>query len=216
MPDLEPLFDRLTPWWWTLATQMGLLSPALGFDYQGNGVYTTRPDALQLLGGYSDFYDWVLDVVTDALFDKFEFEGPDGNSYALWVWKGDYLNLGAGAEIGFYVRGPDSPAAGVGLWKTVGNNNAPDMSVKLSGPAGEIASFDPIPDQAWVGVWASRTQNPTAESLTADYTVTFDTPEMFAAFRDRPISQGVEDRWRYDAFTKTATLSYRRKKRRES
>ena len=28
-------------------------------------------------------------------------------NYILWAWKGDYLNLGAGAELGIYYGGKD-------------------------------------------------------------------------------------------------------------
>jgi len=28
----------------------------------------------------------------------------DGKQYRFWAWKGDYLNLGAGAEMGIYFK----------------------------------------------------------------------------------------------------------------
>ena len=35
---------------------------------------------------------------------KFDFV-CNGTSYVLWAWKGDYINLGAGAELGIYTGG---------------------------------------------------------------------------------------------------------------
>ncbi|MBO5449120.1 MAG: DUF4474 domain-containing protein [Ruminococcus sp.] len=37
--------------------------------------------------------------------DKEKFLFNDGNNeYVLWIWRGDYLNLGAGAEMGIYQK----------------------------------------------------------------------------------------------------------------
>lgn len=35
---------------------------------------------------------------------KFQFSDDEGNDYILWAWKGDYLNLGAGAKMGICKR----------------------------------------------------------------------------------------------------------------
>lgn len=29
----------------------------------------------------------------------------NGETYIIWAWKGDYINLGAGAETGIYKKG---------------------------------------------------------------------------------------------------------------
>lgn len=34
--------------------------------------------------------------------NKFEFTTKDGTDYVIWMWKGDYINLGSGAEVGIY------------------------------------------------------------------------------------------------------------------
>lgn len=36
---------------------------------------------------------------------KFEFSSGE-RDYIFWAWKGDYLNLGAGAELGIYQMNP--------------------------------------------------------------------------------------------------------------
>lgn len=34
--------------------------------------------------------------------EKYPFTTADGTNYTIWMWKGDYLNLGAGCETGIY------------------------------------------------------------------------------------------------------------------
>ncbi len=54
--------------------------------------------------GYIDFYDLALEIATsgNTRRKKFEFS-PKGNSkHIVWMWRGDYLNLDSGAEIGMY------------------------------------------------------------------------------------------------------------------
>lgn len=55
--------------------------------------------------GYNDFYDWIFDKATQMGKLKLDFTVSTTNQeYAVWAWKGNYLNLGAGAEVGFYKR----------------------------------------------------------------------------------------------------------------
>ena len=51
--------------------------------------------------GYCDLYDEVFNYATTMDREKFEFTSG-GKRYIFWTWKGYYLNLGAGAEMGFY------------------------------------------------------------------------------------------------------------------
>lgn len=51
--------------------------------------------------GYNSLYDMVFDAATDMNTQRVTFKSG-GESYALWMWKGDYLNLNSGAEIGLY------------------------------------------------------------------------------------------------------------------
>lgn len=78
-----------------------------GFDRDHNGVYHSKQDALlqsQKYIGYNDFYDVVFDWATSMDAKKFIFSVGD-QKYIIWLWKGDYLNLGAGSEIGIYYGG---------------------------------------------------------------------------------------------------------------
>lgn len=53
--------------------------------------------------GYNDLYDIVFKWGTRDNMDRAKFEfNADGRDYILWMWRGDYLNLGSGSEIGVY------------------------------------------------------------------------------------------------------------------
>ncbi|MBE6686545.1 MAG: DUF4474 domain-containing protein [Ruminococcaceae bacterium] len=74
-------------------------------DMQKAGdIYYAVNDCWQSNFGYCNFYDIVFDIGTYMRFRKFEFKSR-GENYVLWAWKGDYINLGAGAELGIYYGG---------------------------------------------------------------------------------------------------------------
>jgi hypothetical protein len=66
------------------------------------GVYHASTLCWQILGGYNMLYDVAFDIGTCMETKQFPFT-HNGKSYVIWVWKGDYINLGAGAEVGIYV-----------------------------------------------------------------------------------------------------------------
>lgn len=68
-----------------------------------DGIAHSTLNCWQKECGYSELYDVVFDVATNMKRLRLPFS-YNGKDYILWAWKGDYLNLGAGAELGFYVR----------------------------------------------------------------------------------------------------------------
>jgi len=54
--------------------------------------------------GYIDFYDLGLEIGTskNTRRKKFKFFPKNDSEHIVWMWRGYYLNLGAGAEIGIY------------------------------------------------------------------------------------------------------------------
>ncbi len=54
--------------------------------------------------GYIDFYDLALEIATsgNTRRKKFKFSPQNNSEHIVWMWRGDYLNLDAGAEIGMY------------------------------------------------------------------------------------------------------------------
>ena len=87
----------------TFATKNG--STLLDFRYDDKHIALhSDTTQWQSLGGYNDFYDWVFDYATDMRRLKLEFES-DSQNYVIWAWKGNYMLLGAGSEVGFYTQG---------------------------------------------------------------------------------------------------------------
>jgi RHS repeat-associated protein len=66
-----------------------------------NGIYHASTDAWQQIGGYNSLYDAIFDFGTSMETYFFQFSCGE-NNYRFWAWKGDYINLGAGAELGIY------------------------------------------------------------------------------------------------------------------
>ncbi len=196
---------------------------AAGFVMDGKGVYHARQEwSLQSFkySGYNDFYDTVFHYATDMDNEKFQFCDKNGNDYILWAWKGDYLNLGAGAEMGIYkrmvVNGTDTDH-----W-LVDKSLAMPMTLKLDYKGKQIISYDPKKvdpkifdplrkgtDKWWVTGFNPDYQDVKASQLTATYTVTFNTKTMYDAFYKK-YGQGVEkdSRWTFDSKKNTAKFKF--------
>ena len=179
-------------------------------DLNGNYIWHARMDCLQQYGGYRDFYDIVFDYATSMDSAKFAFKGSDGVDYMLWAWKGDYLNLGAGAEMGIYKR-----------LEVLGNKTehylvdqklSMHMTLTLKYHGETIINWDPAKDKNYKDdkVWWVTGFNPNytevkASELIAIYTVTFNTEQMYndfkKAWKDSP-------RWCFNEETKTATFVF--------
>ncbi|OSA94475.1 UNVERIFIED_ORG: hypothetical protein B2H98_06445 [Clostridium botulinum] len=118
--------------WFKEKTQEGVLPEFFdigGFDRDENGVYHAQQDALQKYGGYTDLYDDVFDLFCSMDKQKFDFEVGD-EEYIIWLWKGDYLNLGTGAETGIY-KGEEP------LWEC-DTENAMPMTLRLEDTSGNV------------------------------------------------------------------------------
>ena len=152
-----------------------------GFIRDDDGVYHTRQDATQRLFGYNSLYDVVFDHATSMESQRFEFT-HDGQDYSLWAWKGDYLNLGAGAELGIYSRltinGLKSPQ-----W-LVDQNLALPMTMELRNTKGKlIASYSPNEPQWWITSFNPYFQKVQACTLEVTYTVDFSgNKRMYSSF----------------------------------
>ena len=81
-----------------------------GFQREGKtSIFHARDICIQKLGGYNNFYDFVFDSATNIskplkykFTDRKDYKFNMKRKYVIWAWKGDYLNLGAGCEVGFY------------------------------------------------------------------------------------------------------------------
>ncbi|EPR11481.1 DUF4474 domain-containing protein [Ruminiclostridium papyrosolvens] len=140
-----------------------------GFDRDKNGVYHAQQDALQQYGGYNDLYDIVFYLATDMGRKKFPFKvGEKGNEkeYIVWLWKGDYLNLGAGAETGIYTGGEPHWFSDV--------DNAMPMTLSLRDKDGNsIFEWDPQKKNWWCTGFNPKYQNVKAADLISVGTIDF-------------------------------------------
>lgn len=73
-----------------------------------DGNYHADFDCWQQYAGYNNLYDFVFNLGSSMQASQSQFTArcPKNSrkttKYNLWAWKGDYWELGAGAELGFY------------------------------------------------------------------------------------------------------------------
>jgi hypothetical protein len=71
-------------------------------------IYHSTVDAWVRYMGYNDFFDECFAIGSNMRRQQFFFEYDDNNEaysngkHVLWLWKGDYWNMGAGTEMGVY------------------------------------------------------------------------------------------------------------------
>ena len=86
-----------------IAAELG--SAFLNFKVDNKNVLHSQYNQWQAIGGYSNVYDGLFGIFTRQNMDKFKLAfSSEHNEYIFWGWRGDYLNIGAGAEVGIYSR----------------------------------------------------------------------------------------------------------------
>jgi len=189
-------------------TQQGLypeLFYAAGF-MQGSrpGIYHARQDCWQRFFGYNMAYDFAFNLGTNMNVSRFNFSVGD-QEFAIWAWKGDYLNLGAGAELGIYTRfapgGVETPH-----W-LVDTSLAMPMTLTLTDSNGNIIlNYNPREKQWWVTGFNSHIQNVNPEDLIARFTIDFsNNRSMYNSLRNR---YAADNRWTFNNETYTATFTF--------
>ena len=78
-------------------------------DKENNSIFHAKDWCVQKLFGYNDFYDFAFESGTNIskphkyqFCDENDYRFNMKRQYVIWAWKADYLNLGAGCEVGFY------------------------------------------------------------------------------------------------------------------
>ena len=184
------VYKLTSPLYWAFAysTYKGWFPEA--FDIAGftrdeeTGTYHAKQDgSVQSLKyvGYNNLYDGVFNCFTRMNKAKFQFS-DDRKEYIFWAWKGDYLNLGAGAEMGIYSRLKvnDTPTE---HWLIDKSLSMP-MTLKVEDNKGnQIIDYKPSEKQWWVTGFNPSSQFYQASNLKATYTVDFSGKEgMYEAF----------------------------------
>lgn len=197
------------------ATQDGklddFLSLTLGATPDEDGIYHIRQDWWQSWSfvGYNDLYDDAFRLGTQftgtsMAKDKFEFSASDGTRYIIWVWKGDYVNLGAGAEAGIYKYG--TSIGGMEHWLTATDENLKmELYLYDKKEHRHLYGYLPTEDTWWITGFDPSRQNVQAEDLQATVTIDFsDNLELYEGFKNTYNYDG--SKWRFSG--KSATLRW--------
>lgn len=138
------------------------------FDFykDGKGIYHVKVDCWQKYGGYCNFYDRVFGWATDMKRQKFNFT-YNKEEFVVWCWKGNYLNLGAGCELGIYKETivPE-------LYKCYTKSNI-KMSLRLYYKHKLIASYNPTEAQWWITAFHPGYRDKQANDLAATFVLSF-------------------------------------------
>lgn len=149
----------------------------VGFKRDGAGVYHTKIDAPQIVFGYNRLYDFAFDLATSMDVKEFDFI-VDNDAYRFWTWRGDYLNLGAGAELGIYKKQIDVGDAT--HWVVDPINLTFPMSMILEFTDGrQIAEYNPVEKQWWCTSFNPYYRGVNKEQLSAKFRVDFTGKEQF-------------------------------------
>jgi hypothetical protein len=184
---------------------------AIGATPDKNGIYHIDQDYWQSWKpvGYNKLYDEVLKMATwatgtSAYANDFNFATADGSQYNIWVWKGDYINLGAGAETGIY----KDPILGEAHWLTA-PEDALSMTLRLADTRGkQIFYYAPDQEQWWITGFDPQHQNMQASDLRATVTIDFTgRPDLWNGFTSTQLARR-DNQWVFDPSSMTARLVY--------
>ena len=165
----------------------------LNMSMDEQGIYHANFDCWKQYFGYTDLYDVVFDAATSMRSAKFEFDVNNDyiSEYIIWVWKGDYLNLGAGAELGIYKRWSYNDV----IW-IVDKTLAMNMTLQLDYKQTNIINWQPTAKQWWITGFNFNYRNVKRDDLTARFSVTFNDALMFNSFKDRWNTR--DNRWNFN------------------
>ena len=133
---------------------------------------------------------------------RFDFSS-EGSDYSIWTWKGDYLNLGAGCELGIYTRA-EGKLGKSGHFKA-DPSLAMDITATLTFGGKEVGSFKG--KHWWPGIFNPKLQGVKASDLTAQFTIDFTGKEkMYEDFKSK---WGKEDSpWEFNDNDNSAILDF--------
>lgn len=169
-----------------------------------NGIYHAKFDCWQAIFGYNDLFDKIFDTATSMRSRKFDFDTDDDgiSDYILWAWKGDYLTLGAGAELGIYKRWGLSGE----IW-VAAKNKAMRMTMTLdyclNNCRKNIINWQANRYEWWVTGFNCNYQHVDRDDLYATFNVTFEDKDMYEGFKKK---WGCPHGWSYNG--NVATLSF--------
>lgn len=154
---------------WTRNGDIDELLSVFGFDRHADGDFHVRQKTWQQFFGYNSLYDFTFDAGTSMDFQMFPFKTADGEEYVIWMWKGDYLNLGAGAETGIY----KDPIFWGFHWQAAVDDALPmTLTVKYDGE--EIINYSPEEPQWWITGFDPAVPDVSANDLQVEGSISFE------------------------------------------
>ena len=177
----------------------GVISFTIGAEPDEKGIYHIRQDYWQSLKfvGYNGFYDMVFGTATQMKTTQYQFEYRE-KMLVFWVWKGDYINLGAGAELGIYYGGGPH-------WK-VGKEYALPVTLQLNYNGKQRFYWDPGEENWWITGFDPSLPDVDPDSLEAIFRFDFsERKDMFYALYE---SNKDYTEWSFDFDHYTATLRF--------
>ena len=165
------------------ATMAGADLLNFDFDEQHMALHA-HPFTWQWLGGYTDFYDSVFEWATGGNMDslKLPFTNNKNELYYLWCWRGDYINLGSGAEMGIYKKSfiPGEAYATFTLPMTLSLYNYNESGIDT------IFNWAPNEEQWWVTGWNPKFMEPNKFEMVMVGSIDFTGhKDMFSSLIDR-------------------------------
>ena len=145
----------------------------------------------------------MFDGTTSCSNRKFDFYSG-GTQYTIWMWKGDYLNLGAGCETGIYYSKPGDyhmySATDTGIKQTI------SLRDKRTGEI--IFEYDPGDPAWWVTGFNPKYQDYNKDDLEVRGSICFkDNPELWEDFYERA-KKDKGGNWCFDEENKTAYYTW--------
>ena len=167
------------------------------------GIYYADFDCWQKIFGVNKIYDIIFNLTTSMETNNEGNFTYNNENYVFWAYKGDYINFGAGAELGIYYGGSSSNKD-FSHWK-VDKSLAMSMSLTLSHKTlGKIVeNWNNNGEKTWwITAFAPKYKKLKAHDLTANFNVEFKNEDMFYEF-----SKTERKGWTYDKNKKIATLN---------
>lgn len=225
--SLTKTFDPLIDIWKKLTKEDNpvaefIINVGIG-AYKENKIYHINQNYWQSYGpiGYNEGYDNIFqnavegtgNTVDRKISEEFVV---DGETYIIWAWKGDYMNLGAGAETGIYKKFSDTHYLSA-------KDKATKMTLTLTRNGKELFTYDPYGDsnrwsngaQWWINGFDYNTQDVDYWELKSTTVIDFkymdNGRKMYEAFKKATIlstDDNKSDGWSFDDKNYIATLNW--------
>lgn len=134
--------------------------------------------------GYISMYDFFFSLGGPIFKDNYKFSYYT-KDYVIWIWKGDYWNLGAGAEIGIYSANKKDNAQNQEYYYFVDTNNTlhVEMTIRYKYLGFIEKTLNVLEDDNWwVCSFTPELQMPQIRWLNVDLRVRFNNDYLMAPF----------------------------------